>query len=165
MRPNAIPSGSRVRAVWEPVIVRVPPGRVAHGTGMPCDDALSAGVPRGGWPGRKPYAWTHWVLAMLGYDPDADEVIDLFPGSGDVTAAVAAYDPSPVAAGRTRWPSPEASQRLSRTRRASSARRAAVLAALREGASVRAVAASAGISTNTVQRWKNEASTGYSVGG
>lgn len=35
----------------------------------------------------KPAAWTRWVLDALGYDPAVDEVHDLFPGSGAVTAA------------------------------------------------------------------------------
>lgn len=164
-RPNAIPSGTRIRAVWEPVVVLVPPDRSAHGTGAACEDALTAGVPRGGWAGRKPAAWTHWILAMLGYDPHVDNVSDLFPGSGGVAEAVASYDPAPVLAGRTRWASPATAQRLHRTRRASDARRAAVLAALREGASVRAVASDAGVSTNTVQRWKREATQVHCPGG
>lgn len=41
--------------------------------------------------GAKPEAWTHWVLDALGYDPEVDELDDLFPGSGAVTAAVGTY--------------------------------------------------------------------------
>ncbi len=44
---------------------------------------------RGGFIGAKPTEWTAWVLDCLSYDPDADTVADLFPGSGAVTDAVA----------------------------------------------------------------------------
>lgn len=40
-----------------------------------------------GFPGAKPAAWTRWVLDALGYDPETDELVDLFPGSGSITAA------------------------------------------------------------------------------
>lgn len=40
-----------------------------------------------GFAGAKPAAWTAWVLAAMSYDPTADEVVDLFPGSGAVTGA------------------------------------------------------------------------------
>lgn len=39
--------------------------------------------------GAKPQAWVEWVLDALGYDPTADTVDDLFPGSGAVGAALA----------------------------------------------------------------------------
>jgi hypothetical protein len=32
--------------------------------------------------GSKPEAFNRWVLDLLGYDPNEDEVHDLFPGSG-----------------------------------------------------------------------------------
>lgn len=155
-RGNAIPSGSRVRSLWEPVLVRVPDERRAHGTGAIVDDVLTAGITPGGFPGRKPEAWTHWVLTMLGYDPYADELVDVFPGSGAVAEAASTYVPPPTA-GRRRTAPPTQAQQVRRTARATSARRAAVLAALRAGGSVRAVAADARLSTNTVQRWKREA--------
>lgn len=152
---NAVPSGSRIRQVWEPVIVRVPDGRSAHGTGPATDDVLTAGITAGGFAGRKPPAWTHWVLAMLGYDAAVDEVVDAFPGSGAIAYAVATYLPD---SGRGRQHAPPVqAQQLRRTARAADGRRAAVLAALRAGGSVRAVAAEARVSTSTVQRWKREA--------
>lgn len=155
-RGNAIPSGSRVRSLWEPVLVRVPDERRAHGTGASVDDVLTAGITPGGFPGRKPEAWTHWVLAMLGYDPDADELVDVFSGSGAVTDAASTYVPH-VNAGRRHAAPPLQAQQVRRTARASTGRKAAVLAALRAGGSVRAVATDARLSTNTVQRWKREA--------
>lgn len=36
--------------------------------------------------GAKPPAWTRWVLGLLGADPFTDEIVDLFPGSGSVSA-------------------------------------------------------------------------------
>ncbi|MGC4174329.1 helix-turn-helix domain-containing protein [Demequina sp.] len=157
LKENAIPSGSRIRPVWEPVLIRVPQGRTAHGTGVAVDDALSAGLTAGGFAGRKPAAWTHWVLAMLGFNPDVDELVDAFPGSGAVATAAANYsNPGTTSTRRREVPATQA-QQLRRTARGSRSRRAAVLAALRAGGSVRAVAAEAGVSTNTVQRWKHEA--------
>lgn len=155
VRGNAVPSGSRIRSTWEPVLVRVPEGRSAHGTAAAVDDVLTAGVPVGGFAGSKPHAWTHWVLSMLGYEPGVDQVHDVFPGSGAVTDAVATYR----GAARTgrRYAPPAQSQQLRRVARASTGRRAAVLAARRAGGSVRAVAQEAGVSTSTVQRWEREA--------
>src|SRR5690625_2400576 len=79
VKGNAIPSGSRIRSVWEPVLVRVPEGRTVHGAGPATDDVLTTGIAGGGFAGRKPTPWTHWVLAMLGYDAGTDEVLDAFP--------------------------------------------------------------------------------------
>lgn len=86
-RRNAPPSGSRVGSMWEPVILRVPDGRSAHGTGLEVSDVLDAAAPRRGFAGSKPDAWTRWVLDALGYRPGEDEVIDLFTGSGAVADA------------------------------------------------------------------------------
>jgi hypothetical protein len=44
---------------------------------------------RAGFVGAKPPAWTRWVLDALGYDPERDEVVDLFNGSGAVAGALA----------------------------------------------------------------------------
>ena len=86
---NAIPDGSRVRSTWEPVIVRVPDGRRAYGTGHVIPDVLTAPHPKTDFVDAKPDAWTRWVLDMLGYQPGDDEVVDLFPGSGAVARAAA----------------------------------------------------------------------------
>ena len=86
---NAIPDGARVRSTWEAVIYRVPAERRAVGTGHRVPDLLSAAHPVSGFVGAKPPEWTRWVLAMLGYDPASDEVVDLFPGSGAVSAQAA----------------------------------------------------------------------------
>lgn len=161
IRGNAIPSGSRVRTLWEPVLVKIPPERSPHGSGPAIDDVLNAGIGAGGFAGRKPVAWTHWVLGMLGYEPGIDELLDLFPGSGAVAKAAETYSASSNG-GRQRKAPPGQAQQVRRTARAASGRKAAVLAALRAGGSVRSVAAEARVSTNTVQRWKREATAGSS---
>lgn len=83
---NAIPDGARVHSKWEAVIVRVPDQRRARSTGTTVPDVLTAAHPKSGFVGSKPPAWTSWVLDMLGAQPD-DQIDDIFPGSGAVTAA------------------------------------------------------------------------------
>lgn len=85
-RPTALPGGGRLIRRWEPVIVFIPEERRGRG-GMRVSDVLTANAPRVGFVGAKPPEWTRWVLDMLGYDPDADELVDVFPGSGSVSAA------------------------------------------------------------------------------
>lgn len=90
---NAIPSGSRIANQWEPVIARVPDGRSGRTVGSSVSDVLRAGISyRHNYVGSKPYQWTHWVLEVLGHQPD-DEVHDLFAGSGAVTLAMSLYSP------------------------------------------------------------------------
>ena len=96
-RPNAIPGGGRVLRSWEPVIFAIPPGRRHRNTGTPVRDVLSAAVRPQGFLGSKPPEWTRWVLGILGYDPGLDELEDLFPGSGAITAAAAGMLPLPPA--------------------------------------------------------------------
>lgn len=87
-RPNAVPGGSHILGSWEPVLVRVPPGRRRQVGRGQVRDVLTASAPKVGHVGAKPEVWTRWVLDMLWYQ-DGDEVVDLFPGSGSVSAAVA----------------------------------------------------------------------------
>lgn len=87
-RRNSPPSGSRVASTFEVVVLSIPAGRSAHGTGLHVADVLDAPAPRRGFAGAKPEAWTRWVLDALGYRPDIDTVHDLFNGSGAVAAAV-----------------------------------------------------------------------------
>ena len=92
---NAIPSGSRIANQWEPVIARVPDGRSGRTSGAAVSDVLTAGISyRHNYVGSKPYQWTHWVLDVLGYQPD-DVVHDLFAGSGAVSLAASLYDLPP----------------------------------------------------------------------
>ncbi|WP_449279247.1 hypothetical protein [Leucobacter sp. GX0328] len=95
-RGNAQPSGARIRSSYEIVLVRIPAGRRAHGTGLAVDDVLHAGVEnKRGFAGAKPAAWTRWVLAALGYQAGHDELHDLFPGSNAVTDACDGLLPEP----------------------------------------------------------------------
>ena len=86
--PRRIPSGHRIRRLWEPVLVYIPEGRRDRVTGAPMTDVLTAGAPQT-FVGAKPAAWTRWVLDMLGYDPETDTVDDLFHGSGAVANEIA----------------------------------------------------------------------------
>lgn len=86
-KPNGHSGEGRIRATLEAVIVRIPEGRRGR-RGAQVEPILTAGVSPG-FTGRKPEAWTRWVLDALGYDPYTDTVDDLFPGSGDVAAVLA----------------------------------------------------------------------------
>lgn len=86
-RRNAVPSGARVTASWEPVYAFIPPARRGRAEGFSTTDVLDAPAPRIGFAGSKPEAWTRWVLTVMGYDPRNDTVDDLFNGSGAVAAA------------------------------------------------------------------------------
>lgn len=99
VKPNGIPGSHRLRSVWEPVIIQVPKGRRRNiGRGM-MDDVFTAPSPRTGFAGAKPEAWTHWVLRAFSYDPRQDTIVDLFQGSGAVTAAIRSYSVIDDAAG------------------------------------------------------------------
>lgn len=88
-KPNAQPGSHRLRSHWEPVIIYPPAGRRTNRGGVgQMSDVLTADAPRLGFPGAKPAAWTHWVLAALGHDALTDTLDDLFPGSGSVAAAL-----------------------------------------------------------------------------
>lgn len=88
VRPTAMPGGGRLLSRWEPVILFTPEERRGRVFGERVSDVLIANAPRVDFVGAKPPEWTRWVLAALGYDPAEDEVIDLFPGSGSVAAAM-----------------------------------------------------------------------------
>ena len=71
---------------WEPVIVK--PARVQEVSGR-CvmRDWLAEGITmKRGLVGAKPERVCHWLFECVGAEP-ADELIDLFPGSGAVTRA------------------------------------------------------------------------------
>jgi hypothetical protein len=88
VKPNAQPGAHRLRSLWEPVILYPPDGRRSNRGGAGCvPDVLVQSTP-GGFIGAKPPEWTRWVLDALSYDPDTDEVHDLFPGSGAVSSAL-----------------------------------------------------------------------------
>lgn len=86
VKPTAPAGSHRLRSAWEAVIVYTPEGRRA-GRGQYAD-VLIENAPRIGFPGAKPEGWTRWVLDALGHEL-GDVVVDLFPGSGSVGAALA----------------------------------------------------------------------------
>jgi len=88
---HRIRPSSAVQYAWEPVLLRG--GRsVLRRNPLVRDWHNAATPPRANWPGipgAKPGTFCRWVLDMLGYDADQDELIDLFPGSGIMGAAAA----------------------------------------------------------------------------
>ena len=86
-----LPGAARVLNCYEPVIVRIPEGRRSSigCTGPHPRDSVSIKRDSNGFTGAKPSAWTRWILDMLGYDAECDEVDDLFHGSGAVAAELA----------------------------------------------------------------------------
>lgn len=91
VKPTALPGGGRIISAHEIVIVSCPRERLGRQTGPHVRDVLIQISYADGFTGAKPPQWTHWVLDALGYDPDADTVDDLFPGSGAVTTAIDHY--------------------------------------------------------------------------
>lgn len=90
IKPASPPSGNRITQSWEPVIVKIPHIRKGRKIGRQMVDHLVAAAPRKGFAGSKPVAWTHWVLDAMGYQ-EGDEVVDMFNGSGAVSAAIQSY--------------------------------------------------------------------------
>jgi hypothetical protein len=90
VRPNVQPGAHRIRATWEAVILYPPAGRRSNRGGPgTVDDVLVCPAPRVDFVGAKPPEWVEWLLACLGYDAETDDVVDVFPGSGLVSAVLA----------------------------------------------------------------------------
>jgi hypothetical protein len=89
VKPNAAPGAHRLRSLWEAVLLYPPAGRRSNrnGAGMVPDVLTCALTSARDFIGGKPHAWTRWVLDALSYR-EGDEVSDLFPGSGAVTAVL-----------------------------------------------------------------------------
>ena len=86
-KPSSLPSASRIQNIWEPVIIKVPADRRSNKKGIRTKDVMSALPLRSGFVGSKPREWTRWVLDLMGYE-EADEIVDLFNGSGAVSNAI-----------------------------------------------------------------------------
>lgn len=100
VKPNSLATASRVRNVWEPVIVKLPFGGGRQSSilmGGQINDVLVANRPSIGFAGAKPPEWTNWILSVLGYDPTTDTVDDLFRGSGSVSDALEISSADPAA--------------------------------------------------------------------
>lgn len=81
-KPNVNPG-----YVWEPVIFRG--SRKRDRTEPTIRDWVSANITlRKGLTGAKPPAFNQWILDLLGYRPDEDEMVDLFPGTGGMGIAL-----------------------------------------------------------------------------
>lgn len=77
---------------WEPVLIY---GHRKRGEADKVRDYFTHnGVTDWRWPGAKPPPVIRWVFAALGLE-DEDELEDLYPGSGAVTAAWDAYRREP----------------------------------------------------------------------
>jgi hypothetical protein len=75
-KPNVNPAYA-----WEPVIFRG--GRRGDRDRATVRDWLSCNITlRKGLVGAKPPEFCQWVLDLLGYDHDTDEMVDIFPGTG-----------------------------------------------------------------------------------
>jgi hypothetical protein len=86
-----LPSRSCISNSYEPVIVKVPELRKGATKGLTTPDVMTYQKREGvGFAGRKPEAFTHWVLNLLQYE-QGDQVDDLFNGSGAVIDALNSY--------------------------------------------------------------------------
>jgi hypothetical protein len=92
VKTNAMPGPHRLVPSWEAVLLYPAVGRRSSRTSAGAvRDVWTGAAPRVGFPGAKPEGWTHWVLGALSYNPYLDSVVDVFPGSGLVSAAVGTY--------------------------------------------------------------------------
>jgi hypothetical protein len=91
IKPTSVPSGSRIRNGWEPVLLKLADSRKSRSQGIRTVDYLIANPLRSGFLGAKPFAWTHWVLDLMGYEI-GDQVDDLFNGSGAVNKAIQQHE-------------------------------------------------------------------------
>jgi hypothetical protein len=98
-KPNtAPPMGDHRHYSWEPVILRPVrrPGPGYAWTHLVCnvEQYTFRDKPEGYVVGAKPYGFCGWLFENAGLTAD-DELIDLFPGSGAVTAAWARWKANP----------------------------------------------------------------------
>ena len=86
-KPISAPSGSRIRNVYEPVIIYIPSDRRGYKSYVRMDDLKTINIKKNGFVGSKPKEWVWWVLDLMGADKE-DQIDDLFFGSGAVTQAI-----------------------------------------------------------------------------
>lgn len=104
---HAYKKGVRPAYSWEPVIFRggrqkavAPP---KGGTASTPKDHLAENIVlKAGFTGAKPRRFVLWVLDLLGATHD-DEIVDVFPGSGAVTAAIESWRGQPHAQQPSLW--------------------------------------------------------------
>ena len=85
-KPGVFPASA-----WEPVILNGPrKRRWKHGDAQTPRDWFACVAMQNGFFGAKPEPMLWWLFACLGIGPD-DDFVDLFPGSGAVTAAWEAW--------------------------------------------------------------------------
>jgi len=76
---------------WEPILVRAARKPVVSGRTVPLRDFIAEPITmRRKLTGAKPERVCHWLFETLGARPD-DDLDDIFPGSGAVTAAWASW--------------------------------------------------------------------------
>ena len=79
-----------VAYAWEPVIVKACRKPVVSGRLVMRDWISEPITLKRGLTGAKPEAVCHWLFEVMGMAPE-DELVDLFPGTGAVTAAWARW--------------------------------------------------------------------------
>jgi site-specific DNA-adenine methylase len=85
--------GAQLHSAWEPVILM---GGRKQADRLHCvrDWFSEPKAMVKGFPGAKPDRVIHWILTMLNAEP-ADEIHDLFPGSGNVSKAIESWRAQP----------------------------------------------------------------------
>lgn len=79
---------------WEPVFIK--PARKRSRNMPTCRDWVSANITmKRGLAGAKPDRFSFWLFDALGADP-ADEIVDLYPGTGAITRAWGAWSTNPL---------------------------------------------------------------------
>ena len=86
-KPISAPSGSRIRNVYEPVIIYIPSDRRGYAEHKRMDDLKTINIKPNGFVGSKPMEWVEWVIDLMGATK-ADQIDDLFHGSGAVQFAI-----------------------------------------------------------------------------
>lgn len=86
-KPISSPSGSRIRNVYEPVIIYIPADRRGYAEHKRMDDLKTINIKPNGFIGSKPQEWVEWVIDLMGATR-ADQIDDLFHGSGAVQFAI-----------------------------------------------------------------------------